>query len=150
MLHGHEKAVSSILFDRQNPMILISGSDDCSVKFWDLKTLQCLRTIHTSYVVNHFCESPEDGMLCLPSKNASAEFVCAWDVMGRVYSSQGVPLTLLAGNGNGHNRMIYTCDWSEKGILTSGLDRNICLWEMLSVESCRVCSNKEASKPACS
>ena len=96
MLHGHEKAVSSILFDRQNPMILISGSDDCSVKFWDLKTLQCLRTIHTSYVVNHFCESPEDGMLCLPSKNASAEFVCAWDVMGRVYSSQGVPLTLLA------------------------------------------------------
>lgn len=70
--------------------------------------------------------------------------------MGRVYSSQGVPLTLLAGNGNGHNRMIYTCDWSEKGILTSGLDRNICLWEMLSVESCRVCSNKEASKPECS
>lgn len=56
-------------------------------------------------------------------------------IIGRIYSSQGVPLTLLSGNGNGHNRMIYTCDWSEAGILTAGLDRNICLWEASPTDS---------------
>lgn len=65
--------MSFLLFDEHNPRQLISGSDDCSVKVWDLKTLQCLKNIHTSYVVNHFCASPDSSMLCLPSKNASAE-----------------------------------------------------------------------------
>ena len=73
VLHGHEKGVSHVMFDRHNPGILISGSDDCTVKLWDMKTLQCLVTIHTSYVMNHFSQSPEEDMLCLPSRNASAE-----------------------------------------------------------------------------
>ena len=83
VLHGHEKSVSYVIFDKQNPSLLISGSDDCTVKvcvredndkqIWDWRTKQCLTTIHTSYVMNHFCQSPEEEMLCLPSRNASAE-----------------------------------------------------------------------------
>lgn len=92
--------------------------------------MQCQLTIHTSYVMNHFCQSPDDEMLCLPSKNASAEFVWLVNLMNRVYSNQGVPLTLLSGNGGSHSKMIYSCDWNENGILTTGLDRNLCLWEV--------------------
>ena len=73
VLHGHEKGVSFIMLDKQNPSLLISGSDDCTVKLWDLKTMQCQLTIHTTYVMNHFCQSPDKSMLCLPSKNGSAE-----------------------------------------------------------------------------
>ena len=54
------------MLDKQNPSLLISGSDDCTVKFWDLKTMQCQLTIHTTYVMNHFCQSPDRSMLCLP------------------------------------------------------------------------------------
>ena len=32
VLHGHEKSVSNVRFDSLNPSILISGSDDCTVK----------------------------------------------------------------------------------------------------------------------
>lgn len=32
VLHGHERGVSYVVFDRQNPSTLISGSDDCTVK----------------------------------------------------------------------------------------------------------------------
>lgn len=120
VLHGHEKSVSYVIFDKQNPSLLISGSDDCTVKIWDWRTKQCLTTIHTSYVMNHFCQSPEDEMLCLPSRNASAE----------IYSSQGDPLMILSGMGSGHNKMIWTCDWNENGILTAGLDRSIVLWDV--------------------
>ena len=52
----------------------------CGREIWDLRTRQCLTTIHTSYVMNHFCQSPEYEMLCLPSRNASAE--SAWS--GRI------------------------------------------------------------------
>ena len=48
----------------------------------------------------------------------------------RIYSSQGDPLMILSGMGNGHNKMIWSCDWNENGILTAGLDRSICLWEV--------------------
>lgn len=64
--------MSFLLFDEHNPRQLISGSDDCSVKVWDLKTLQCLKTIHTSYVVNHFCASPGQ----LDALSALQERVC--------------------------------------------------------------------------
>lgn len=40
-------------------------------------------------------------------------------------------MTLLTGyTGGGHSKMIYSCDWNENGILTTGLDRNLCLWNV--------------------
>ena len=51
----------------------------------------------------------------------------------RIYSSHGVPLTILSGEGSGHSRMIVSCDWNDNGILTAGLDRMICLWDVNNI-----------------
>ena len=48
----------------------------------------------------------------------------------RVYSTQGDPVTILSGMGNGHTKMICACDWNQHGILTTGLDRGIVLWNV--------------------
>ena len=51
-----------------------------------------------------------------------------------------MPMTILSGAGNTHTKMIWTCDWNSKGILTAGLDRNIALWDVCSEKVlCFVC-----------
>lgn len=43
-LSGHRNAVTKIAFMSQQP-VLISGSKDSFVKFWDLDTQHCFKTL---------------------------------------------------------------------------------------------------------
>ena len=41
-LHGHQDAVTCLQFDTQR---IVSGSIDCTLKFWDIQTGACSKTI---------------------------------------------------------------------------------------------------------
>ncbi|NJO59424.1 MAG: hypothetical protein HC836_14305 [Richelia sp. RM2_1_2] len=43
-MRGHDSSVNSVAFEL-NGQTLISGSDDSTIKFWDIKTGECLKTL---------------------------------------------------------------------------------------------------------
>lgn len=61
-LRGHRGPVTQITFMTTHP-VLISGSKDTFIKFWDLDTQHCFKTVtgHRSEV-NYFCHISSGGL----------------------------------------------------------------------------------------
>jgi len=80
--HGHEDAVTSLLYinTSNNCHYLLSGSVDCTIRVWNLVTMQCERIIRAhSSTVRSLCYaatattlSPSKSMVNQPSQSASS------------------------------------------------------------------------------
>jgi U3 small nucleolar RNA-associated protein 12 len=57
-LHGHRSNVRVLAFSSDNLAIFTGGSE--SVKMWNKKTLNCIRTVETSSAVQCLCVLPGD------------------------------------------------------------------------------------------
>jgi len=131
-LAGHKSTVSSIAFalqqDGEEPDIadprygdyLASGSDDQTVKLWDIQTGECLKTFlgHTDWIQSvHF--SPDGQHLATGSRDQTLKI---WDVY------TGECLQTLTG----HTHRVRSVVFNAQGtMLVSGSDdRTIKLWEL--------------------
>lgn len=50
-LKGHTTFVNSVQGSRRGPQILVSGSDDSTVKMWDTRKRNCIASFDSSYQV---------------------------------------------------------------------------------------------------
>jgi WD40 repeat protein len=115
---GHSGWIRSICFSPDGE-ILVSSSDDCTVRLWDVQTGQCLKTLHGhTDIVRSISFNPKEAMIASGSDDKTIRL---WDV------NEGECLAVLEG----HNGRVRTVSFSPDGQLlaSASSDRTIRLWD---------------------
>ncbi|KTF71338.1 hypothetical protein cypCar_00036054 [Cyprinus carpio] len=105
---------------------VVSGSDDRTVKVWDLKNMRSpIATIRTDSAVNRISVSANQRIIALPHDNRQV----------RLFDMSGVRLARLPrSNRQGHRRMVCCSAWNEENqacnLFTCGFDRQAIGWNI--------------------
>ncbi|XP_061419320.1 WD repeat-containing protein 37 isoform X2 [Lethenteron reissneri] len=124
VFQGHTDTVTSAVFASSENVV--SGSDDRTVKVWDLKNMRSpIATIRTDSAVNRLSVSPTHKIIALPHDNRHV----------RLFDMSGVRLARLPrSNRQGHRRMVCSAVWSEENstcnLFTCGFDRQALGWNI--------------------
>ncbi|KAF3836135.1 hypothetical protein F7725_028693 [Dissostichus mawsoni] len=116
VFQGHTDTVTSAVFTVGDNVV--SGSDDRTVKVWDLKNMRSpIATIRTDSAVNR--------IIALPHDNRQV----------RLFDMSGVRLARLPrSNRMGHRRMVCCTAWNEENqscnLFTCGFDRQAIGWNI--------------------
>jgi len=78
LVQGHTDAVTCLELGKQtwNAGMMLSGSEDCTARLWDLvggKALRCLKAFGTN-AVNSVCFSPTENLICAAAGNEISFF----------------------------------------------------------------------------
>ncbi|MFM7428050.1 MAG: BTAD domain-containing putative transcriptional regulator [Elainella sp.] len=142
-LTGHTQGVWCLAWAKRSPAsdcetglpLLASGSEDHSIRLWDLSTGQCLHTLHGHHNgVLRLAWSPDGRTLASSSDDATIRF---WD------SQTGHCIRILQG----HQNSVWGIDWSQtKPLLASGsADHTIRLWNVQQGNCLQVLQGYSAS-----
>ncbi|XP_023660500.2 WD repeat-containing protein 37-like isoform X2 [Paramormyrops kingsleyae] len=124
VFQGHTDTVTSAVFTMSDNVV--SGSDDRTVKVWDLKNMRSpIATIRTDSAVNRISVSVGQRLIALPHDNRQV----------RLFDMAGVRLARLPrSNRQGHRRMVCCTAWSEDNpscnLFTCGFDRQAIGWNI--------------------
>nr|XP_043884373.1 WD repeat-containing protein 37 isoform X4 [Solea senegalensis] len=99
VFQGHTETVTSAVFTLGDNVV--SGSDDRTVKVWDLKNMRSpIATIRTDSAVNRISVSANQKIIALPHDNRQV----------RLFDMSGVRLARLPlSNRQGHRRLVTEC-----------------------------------------
>uniref|UniRef100_A0A8C6PUH7 WD repeat-containing protein 37 n=1 Tax=Nothobranchius furzeri TaxID=105023 RepID=A0A8C6PUH7_NOTFU len=124
VFQGHTDTVTSAVFTVGDNVV--SGSDDRTVKVWDLKNMRSpITTIRTDSAVNRISVSANQRIIALPHDNRQV----------RLFDMSGVRLARLPrSNRMGHRRMVCCTAWNEENqtcnLFTCGFDRQAIGWNI--------------------
>lgn len=124
VFQGHTDTVTSAVFTAGDNVV--SGSDDRTVKVWDLKNMRSpIATIRTDSAVNRISVSANNRIIALPHDNRQV----------RLFDMSGVRLARLPrSNRMGHRRMVCCTAWNEENqscnLFTCGFDRQAIGWNI--------------------
>ncbi|KAM6971408.1 WD repeat-containing protein 37-like [Tautogolabrus adspersus] len=124
VFQGHTDTVTSAVFTVGDNVV--SGSDDRTVKVWDLKNMRSpIATIRTDSAVNRISVSANQRIIALPHDNRQV----------RLFDMSGVRLARLPrSNRMGHRRMVCCTAWNEENqscnLFTCGFDRQAIGWNI--------------------
>lgn len=124
VFQGHTDTVTSAVFTLGDNVV--SGSDDRTVKVWDLKNMRSpMATIRTDSAVNRISVSMNQKIIALPHDNRQV----------RLFDMSGVRLARLPRtNRQGHRRMVCCSAWCEDSapcnLFTCGFDRQAIGWNI--------------------
>ncbi|KAL4000726.1 mitogen-activated protein kinase kinase kinase kinase 2 [Sarotherodon galilaeus] len=124
VFQGHTDTVTSAVFTVGDNVV--SGSDDRTVKVWDLKNMRSpIATIRTDSAVNRISVSANQKIIALPHDNRQV----------RLFDMSGVRLARLPrSNRMGHRRMVCCTTWNEENqscnLFTCGFDRQAIGWNI--------------------
>ncbi|XP_072364388.1 WD repeat-containing protein 37 isoform X4 [Scyliorhinus torazame] len=124
VFQGHTDTVTSAVFTVGDNVV--SGSDDRTVKVWDLKNMRSpIATIRTDSAVNRISVSVTQRIIALPHDNRQV----------RLFDMSGVRLARLPrSNRQGHRRMVCCTAWSEDNpicnLFSCGFDRQAIGWNI--------------------
>lgn len=132
-LHEHSRQVHRLGFNPHAPQLMLSGSQDSTVRLWDLRKLAGERSVMTCQSVNKFSGN-SDGIRDLRwSPNNGVEFAIGtdngtiqrWDIR-----RDNAPLLKI----NAHEKTCNAIDWHPDGkhIASGGADKNIKVWDFSS------------------
>ncbi|XP_013170538.1 PREDICTED: WD repeat-containing protein 37 [Papilio xuthus] len=123
VFQGHTESVTSAVFTREDKVV--SGSDDRSVKVWDVRNMRsALATIRSDSSVNRVSVSG-GGLIAIPHDNRQV----------RLFDLQGQRLARLPRSSRqGHRRMVTSVAWAEEisniNFFSCGFDRRILGWSI--------------------
>jgi len=128
VFQGHTDTVTSAVFTNKADHV-VSGSDDRTVKVWDLKNMRSpLTTIRLDSAVNRLSLSPTQNIIAIPHDNRHV----------RLYDLSGNRLSRLPRrHRQGHQRIVCATSWlddtSTKNIqlLTAGFDKQLLGWKVV-------------------
>ncbi|KAL4624656.1 WD repeat-containing protein 37-like [Arapaima gigas] len=124
VFQGHTDTVTSAVFTLGDNVV--SGSDDRTVKVWDLKNMRSpIATIRTDSAVNRISISVGQRIIALPHDNRQV----------RLFDMNGVRLARLPrSNRQGHRRMVCSTTWSDDNpscnLFSCGFDRQAIGWNI--------------------
>uniref|UniRef100_A0A8D0ALJ9 WD repeat-containing protein 37 n=1 Tax=Sander lucioperca TaxID=283035 RepID=A0A8D0ALJ9_SANLU len=124
VFQGHTDTVTSAVFTVGDNVV--SGSDDRTVKVWDLKNMRSpIATIRTDSAVNRISVSANQRIIALPHDNRQV----------RLFDMSGARLARLPrSNRMGHRRMVCCTAWNEENqscnLFTCGFDRQAIGWNI--------------------
>ncbi|KAL7976484.1 hypothetical protein Chor_008433 [Crotalus horridus] len=124
LINAEENTVTSAVFTVGDNVV--SGSDDRTVKVWDLKNMRSpIATIRTDSAVNRINVCVGQKIIALPHDNRQV----------RLFDMSGVRLARLPrSNRQGHRRMVCCSAWSEDhpicNLFTCGFDRQAIGWNI--------------------
>ncbi len=132
-LHEHSRQVHRLGFNPHAPQLMLSGSQDSTVRLWDLRKLAGERSVMTCPSVNKFSGnsdgirdlrwSPKDGVeFAIGTDNGTIQ---RWDIR-----RDNAPLLKI----NAHEKTCNAIDWHPDGrhIASGGADKNIKVWDFSS------------------
>ncbi|XP_067931896.1 WD repeat-containing protein 37-like [Watersipora subatra] len=121
---GHSASVSSAVFASSNK--IVSGSDDRTVKCWDMRNMATpYTTIRSDSPVNRLSVSA-NGIIAVPHDNRHV----------RLYDLNGVRLGRLTRNNHvGHTRMVSSAAWNDEtgsicNLFTAGFEKRVLGWSV--------------------
>ncbi|XP_063231430.1 WD repeat-containing protein 37 isoform X2 [Bacillus rossius redtenbacheri] len=127
VFQGHTDTVTCAVFTREDKVV--SGSDDRSVKVWDLRNMRSpLATIRSDSAANRLAVSP-GGVVAIPHDNRQVRL---FDLGGQRIAR--LPRT----SRQGHRRMVSSVAWAEDSsslscnFFSCGFDRLILGWSVQS------------------
>lgn len=131
--HAHSDAVYAVKIDSYRSL-MISGSRDCSIKIWNIKTRQCIKTL------SHHLRS----VLCLDAdldKNiivsgSSDNTILVWN-----YSKEKAIGELLGHTGSVVNVKIY----DNKYIISCSKDSSIRIWDLKTFQLLKILNGHTGS-----
>ncbi|XP_026147498.1 WD repeat-containing protein 37-like [Mastacembelus armatus] len=124
VFQGHTDTVTAAVFTVSDNVV--SGSDDRTVKVWDLKNMRSpIATIRTDSAVNRISVSTNQKIIALPHDNRQV----------RLFDLSGARLARLPrSNRMGHRRMVCCTAWNEENqtcnLFTCGFDRQAIGWNI--------------------
>lgn len=123
VFQGHSQPVTSAVFAGSENVV--SGSDDRTVKVWDLKNMRSpIATIRTDSSVNRLAVSGSHNCIAIPHDNRHI----------RLYDIHGNRIGRLPrSNRQGHSKMVTSVCWSETentvcNLFSCGFDRQVLGW----------------------
>ncbi|KAI9371656.1 hypothetical protein BJX61DRAFT_534624 [Aspergillus egyptiacus] len=130
---GHSRQVHRLAFNPHQPAWLLSGSQDATIRMWDLRAVPADRGVSVcgsrdqysgnSDAIRDVRWSPGDGVMFATATDSGA--VQLWDCR----KSSGPLLRITA-----HDRPCYSVDWHPDGkhIVSGGTDRQVKVWNFSS------------------
>ncbi|KAL5343310.1 WD repeat protein [Aspergillus crustosus] len=130
---GHSRQVHRLAFNPHQPAWLLSGSQDATIRMWDLRVVPADRGVSVcgsrdqysgnSDAIRDVRWSPGDGVMFATATDSGA--VQLWDCR----KSSGPLLRITA-----HDRPCYSVDWHPDGkhIVSGGTDKQVKVWDFSS------------------
>ncbi|KAK9852511.1 uncharacterized protein MYU51_008351 [Penicillium brevicompactum] len=130
---GHNRQVHKLAFNPHLPSWLLSGSQDGTIRMWDLRTASANRGTSTcgskhsyqgnSDSIRDVRWSPTDGVIFATASDSGA--IQMWD-----YRKVNAPLMRIAA----HDRPCFAVDWHPDGkhVVSGGTDRQVKVWDFSS------------------
>lgn len=134
-LHEHNRQVHKVAFNPHEGALLLSGSQDASVKLWDLRALSGDRSVMTCRSIHRYTGnnngvrdvkwSPTDGVEFATGTDDGV--VQRWDLR-----KDNAPLLKI----NAHENTCHSIDWHPDGIhlASASADKNVKVWDFKSVD----------------
>lgn len=122
VFQGHNDSVTSVVFSSGDK--LVSGSDDRSIKVWDLRNMRsAIVTVRLDSAVNRLAISTRS-IVAIPQDNRNI----------RLYDLNNVRLMRLSrASGRSHRRMVCCTTWAEENsnhdLFTCGFDKQVIAWK---------------------
>ncbi|NEO52636.1 MAG: NACHT domain-containing protein [Okeania sp. SIO3B5] len=135
---GHTHKIRTIKFAADG-QTLVSASSDKTVKFWNLESSKCLRSLP---IDSEFAEATTFGEATALSPNIQLLATCRTDGTIELWNfHNGKCLTILQGHTNWINKVVFSP--SGEILATASQDRNIKLWNVNNGECLATLSGHE-------
>ena len=134
-LHEHTRQVHRIAFNPHQPAYLLSGSQDGTIRLWDLRALGGEHSVRTcgswkkfignSEGIRDVKWSPADGVVF--AVGTESGILQRWD-----FAKESAPLLKL----HAHDKSCNSIDWHPSGkyIASGGVDKSVKVWDFGSSE----------------
>ncbi|KAA8647298.1 hypothetical protein EYZ11_007910 [Aspergillus tanneri] len=130
---GHSRQVHRLAFNPHKPQLLLSGSQDSSIRMWDLRMPSIERGVSVcgskelyngnSDAIRDIRWSPSDGSMFATATDSGA--IQLWDIR-----KNSAPMMRITA----HDRPCFSVDWHPDGkhIISGGTDRQVKVWDFSS------------------
>ena len=134
-LHEHTRQVHKVAFNPYQGALLLSGSQDATIRMWDLRDLAGERSVMTCRSINRFLGNNEGIRDLRWSPTDGVEFAAGTDngvIQRWDFRKENAPLLKI----NAHDKTCHTVDWHPSGkyLASAGADKNVKVWDFKSAD----------------